>query len=418
MEKLKNKKNNLLIIILYIGLIISVTNCSQTDSKQINTKTFEEECTIGVASGKATEDGRPLLWKTRDYKSDYNILFYTETNRYNFISNITTSYGFNKSWMGVNEKGFAILNSLSSDLKKSENGPGNGDFMHIALAFCSTVAEFQDLLDRTNISGRTTNANFGVIDSTGAAMIFETAGKEYWKFDANDSDQSPEGYVLRTNFSFNGGGKGGLQRFERTNKLIKDFYSGDSLNYKSIIRYQMRDLVDRDNQKIAIPWEGRWGESPVGYIHCTNSISRPTSIGAAVFHGVKEGELARLTTMWTIIGQPAASIATPYWPIGKASKLSSHEKRSGLFNITAKIKNQLFDYRNKNFINTNKLRNNNGTGLWNYTFKVEDEIFAVTKECIQNWRLIGSTKKDMIKLENRLAKLAYKGLKKGSRKIK
>ena len=30
----------------------------------------KEECTIGVALGSATVDGRPLLWKTRDYSSD------------------------------------------------------------------------------------------------------------------------------------------------------------------------------------------------------------------------------------------------------------------------------------------------------------------------------------------------------------
>ncbi len=237
-------------LLFLLILIITINSCNKSDSKAFINYPAEEECTIGVASGKATADGRPLLWKTRDYRPDYNILHYTETDRYNFISNITTSYGFNKSWMGVNEKGFAIINSLSSDLKKSSYGPGNGEFMHIALGLCSTVEEFQQLLDSTNITGRTTIANFGVIDSTGAAVMYETAGKEYWKFDANDENKSPEHYILRTNFAFNGGGSGGLQRFERTNKLIKEFHKGDSLNYKSIIRYQMRDLVDKDNRKV------------------------------------------------------------------------------------------------------------------------------------------------------------------------
>ena len=35
-----------------------------------------EGCTVGVASGRATPDGRPLLWKTRDGSAMNNEVYY------------------------------------------------------------------------------------------------------------------------------------------------------------------------------------------------------------------------------------------------------------------------------------------------------------------------------------------------------
>ena len=127
----------------------------------------------------------------------------------------------------------------------------------------------------TNKIGRTTDANFAVIDTTGAAAIFETGNYVYWKFDAEDT---PDGYVLRTNFSINGGGTGGIERYKRTQKLIADFHSGDSLNYKSILRYQMRDFSDAHSNQLPIPYLDSWEGRPEGYIYNNLSICRHSSV--------------------------------------------------------------------------------------------------------------------------------------------
>ena len=144
-----------------------------------------EECTAGVASGKATVDGRPLLWKTRDAGATDNEVIWNTSGRYPFVSVVSAGY-LNSSWMGVNEKGFAIINTQSSDLQGAGSGPGNGDFMVRALQECATVEEFQALLEATNGPGRRTRTNYGVIDATGAAAFFETAGHEFWRYDAQD----------------------------------------------------------------------------------------------------------------------------------------------------------------------------------------------------------------------------------------
>jgi hypothetical protein len=150
------------------------------------TSARSQECTIGAAAGRATADGRPLLWKTRDYLSepDNKVQFITNLG-YRYLA-VTDDGNVTTPWMGVNEYGFAIINSNSTDLSDgSLTGPGNGTLMRMALTTCKTVTEFQALLDQTNITGRTTNANFGVIDTTGAAAIFETAHYAYWRYNAD-----------------------------------------------------------------------------------------------------------------------------------------------------------------------------------------------------------------------------------------
>lgn len=154
-----------------------------------------EGCTIGVAAGSATSDGRPLVWKTRDSNAHDNEVVYNTMHAYKFVAVINANV-LDYSWMGVNNKGFAILNSYSPDLPGGSTGYGNGSIMRYALGTCATVADFEELLTTTNQTGRTTQANFGVIDATGAAAIYETSGTQYWKYDANNIAQAPNGYVL------------------------------------------------------------------------------------------------------------------------------------------------------------------------------------------------------------------------------
>ncbi|MDH7514125.1 MAG: carcinine hydrolase/isopenicillin-N N-acyltransferase family protein, partial [Clostridiales bacterium] len=209
-------------------------------------------CTVGVASGRATEDGRPMIWKTRDAGEVNNEVFYNTSGTYKYIA-VFNAGDTTSPWMGVTEKGFAILNSLSTDLKRYGNSGEfveNGMFMRVALNMCADVVEFQSLLDRTNIKGRKTCANYFVLDSSGAAAIFETANNVYWKFDATDEEVAPEGYLLRTNFAFNGGGTGGIERYRRTTSLMRDFYMTDKISHEEILRTQMRDFVDAENNPI------------------------------------------------------------------------------------------------------------------------------------------------------------------------
>ncbi|NOZ62411.1 MAG: T9SS type A sorting domain-containing protein [Calditrichaeota bacterium] len=377
-----------------------------------------DECTIGVASGRATADGRPLVWKTRDYKSaPDNEVYYFDSYPNAYIAVITA--GSTLPWMGVNEKGFAIVNSLSEDLEKASSGMGNGSFMKEALRTCDNIADFEDLLIATNSSGRKTQANFAVIDASGGAAIFETAGHEYWKFDANDESVAPLGYVLRTNFAFNGEAKNGLhdgihsiERYRRQRTLISEFHQGDSLNYRSILRYQMRDFSDFDSQPVPVPYPSRWrSDRPFGYIYTGVSICRSTSVSTAVIQGILPGESPFLSTMWVILGQPAGSMAVPYFPVGQTPNIARGSNSAPLCDIARNIRSVLFDYApNDNYIDSYKLLDGQGGGLWTKTFPAEDSIFIAFEDKISVWRQSGFSTDSLLSLEDELANYAFRKL--------
>ncbi len=73
--------------------------------------------------------------------------------------------------------------------------------MKRALETCKTVADFEALLEATNATGRSTTANYGVIDALGGAAMFETGPNTFSKFDANDETIAPKGYIVRSNFA-------------------------------------------------------------------------------------------------------------------------------------------------------------------------------------------------------------------------
>jgi len=368
-------------------------------------------CTIGVACGRATTDGRPLLWKTRDGSTLDNEVCFITSHTYHFISVISAGIT-SSSWMGVNEKGFAIINSYSPDLPPGTTGMGNGTFMAYALGNCATVVDFEQLLISTNSSGRMTQANFGVIDTTGAAAIFETGGNEFWKFDATDTNRAPEGYILRTNFAMQGEGSSGIERYNRTVTLVGAFHSGDSLNHKSILRYQMRDFSDTYSNPFPIPFDGQIGSYyPHGYIYADYSICRSSTISTAVIHGVKQNELAKFSTMWVILGQPAGGIAVPYWPVGHTPADANGHSTAPLCDTANLIRSQLFDFlQYPNYIDTYKLRDQDGHGIWEHMFTAEDSIQAATYALLEEGRVNVLTDALLLAAESEFADYAHKKL--------
>jgi len=377
---LTGKVSGTLLIIIYFSLSVVMPLWAAPE---------DEECTIGVAAGSATPDGRPLIWKTRDNSSepDVELVFNSSYDR-SFLELVNA--GKTYAWMGVNQDGFAILNSLAKDLQTGNSGFSNGSLMREALGTCGTVAEFQDFLDRTNSIGRQTRGNFAVLDSTGAAAMYEVDGDEYWKFDAADTLRAPLGYIIRTNFAVNGDGQSGsgYARYQRSQDLIYGFRMGDSLSYRSILRYQMRDFSDFDSNPVPVPFPDEWiSGRPYGYIYTDVSICRSASIGATVIQGVLPGESSKLSTMWTMLGQPAAAITVPYWPVGLTPSVANGSDTAPLCDKALQIKAQLFDYAdNSNYIDSYKLLDGAGGGIWTITFPAEDSVFRGTEELLAQWR--------------------------------
>ena len=369
-------------------------------------------CTIGVASGRATVDGRPMIWKTRDTDIKDNKVVYNDSCEYKFVGVINAGDSEPVVWQGVNEKGLAILNAQSDDLgkfKEPSSDFDNGYLMRKALGFCATVDEFETLLIRTNDFFRETTTIYAVMDAAGSAAIFETANDRYRKYDATDEKISPNGYIVRSNFSFMAGEQNNeskpasFARYERSSALMEGFYSDGKISYKDILRGQMRDFSDKDGNGISIPYCGKSDEEgEYGYIDCNWSICRNSTASTSVFVGVLDGENPKLSMMWTILGHPAASIAIPYWPVGKTPKEARGKSTSQLCDISLKIKTLLF-YGKARHIDTFKLRDKNGDGIFKKLFPTEDRIFAETEAELAKWRKNGPDVEAMLALEKRYA---------------
>lgn len=352
-------------------------------------------CTTAVISGKVTADGRPILWKNRDFSSaPHNEVAEITGGRYKGVAVVNAGQR-GSIWMGVNEAGFCIENSLSLDLKTEEKskGPGNGGFMKKALQACATVEDFIKLLEETNESGRTTVANFGVIDAEGGAAIFETGPKTFVMFDANDPKVAPNGYVVRSNFATTARQMSAnptpeeLKAVSSAGRYLRSCSIIETRDRKEItvdllLRKCSRDMCDESGTPFPGTVNAPGGDLPE-VINTKNTISRTSTVSAAVFHGVRPNENPALTTMWAILGDPKFSIAVPcFVEAGVADELAG-EKGGKIGEVALALRDwHLTD--DKEGVRTECLPQI-WTGLW----PLEDRILAKTLETKDRWSAEG-----------------------------
>lgn len=372
-----------------------------------------EACTIAVVSGKYTVDGRPLLWKNRDTWAVNNYIRYYKGDKYSFVGLVNSRDTAGKSiWIGVNSAGFAIMNSASYNLNIGDTVKltGNeGRLMKEALATCKTIDDFEKMLDAL---GKPTKfeANFGVIDANGGAAIFEVGNYSIVKFDANDPNVAPFGYVIRGNYSFTGKlGKesSGYIRYNTVNELFYNAVSTNSMDAQFIMQDVTRGLyhslmkIDLYDEYSNIP------ENTPTFVFFHDFIPRHSSASACVVQGVKAGENPENALMWAAVGFPLTSIAVPIWVKGGNNipyilKRNNKLKDSPVCFAALTLKKQLFPirwgkYASKYYININALTNADNTGIRQKIVPYENEIFAKTNSLIEKWRNSGEVNKTDIK---------------------
>ncbi|MBD3237775.1 MAG: hypothetical protein GF330_13815 [Candidatus Eisenbacteria bacterium] len=379
-------------------------------------------CTIGVASGDATADGRPLLWKTRDWNDLPRCQVFDSTFAHSFIAIAddpdftadTTSIWPKCAWMGVNETGFAIANSTSDDLK-GRLTLGNGNLVRLALGHCHSVADFADTVAdlQTAMHLDSVHGNFAVIDSAGGAAIFEIAAGSFHTFHAD----SAGGYLVRTNFSETGGGSDGRTRYDRSMAILGRLTSEGRLDYESIIREQFRDLSPVPDEDLTLPFAGHWQDGlPYGYVPCESTICRSSSISAVAIRGIVEGEHGWHATMWTLLGPPVGAIAVPYFPVGPAPP-EARGPGPNLYEL-ARARRDAFVYPR-----SGKRRDDPSafdtfalaadvTGLWPQLAEPENAIFAAYRELLPAGadEVSSATREDLRALQAQLAADAFAGL--------
>ncbi len=187
-----------LLLISFIGVESSRTdstsqavccNDDSTSSVSLFHKTTEE-CTSVIVTGSVAKDGRAILMKNRDTGVAENKPVY-------YPSDENGSYAYimvNHFWMGMNERGLAVMNTAMSVLAFGGAGMDNGGLNEWIIRNCETVEEV--CFELNNTEGkigpykRHGGTCIGVIDRFGKGAFIEISGAEaYARFvvDAYDS---------------------------------------------------------------------------------------------------------------------------------------------------------------------------------------------------------------------------------------
>lgn len=357
-------------------------------------------CTSAIISGKVTPDGRPIMWKNRDTSDLLNCVRYMKGEKYNFIA--ITGYAQNPRsiWMGTNEAGFSIMNTLSYNLiekKEGEKtGSRNGSVMRRALEICATVEDFKHYLD-TLARPLKVETNYGVIDAQGNGAYFEVDHTHYTEYNVNDPSVAPHGYMVRANFSVSGklNEGAGYVRYQQAEQEIFTASATKEITPQWLFSHLSRSFA---NPLMGIDLKSGLFNKPQtnGWFVEQDFIARKKSSCAVVIQGVKPGEDASFTTMWTVIGYPPVTPAIPVWVKGAAKKLprllsaQGDKYHSPLCDATGRLRDRVYSYtRGSNadtYFNWELLFNRQGDGYMQLNERIEQELFRTLYSDVEMWR--------------------------------
>ena len=355
-------------------------------------------CTSGVITGKVTPDGRPLLWKHRDTGQEQNRIEYFSLGKYPFLALVDAPDQGGVAWAGTNEKGFSIMNTASYNIKDKEDRTREMDkegiLMFRALSVCANLDDFERFLD-TLSKPMGVEANFGVIDALGGAAYYETNNFGYKKLDVNDPAIAPQGYLIVTNFSYTGRFNEGMGyiRQQTASELF-----GRKAPTRSITPLWIAQEVSRSFYHSLLGVDLKKEEYGNGWFIDQDFIPRKSTSASIIIQGVKAGEDPQMTTMWTLLGYPPATVMLPLW-------VKAGNKQPGLLTRTAEdqnaplcqwavdLKHQSFGITRGNgsrYFYWKGIYNDQGTGYMQRLGPVEEQICRYFAPKIEGWRKSGS----------------------------
>jgi len=266
-----------------------------------------QACTIGVANGVVTVDGRPILWKNSDETLEPDVVDYLARtdNTYSYI----TPHGLNNYIvMGLNETGVATGNTLVSTPAQL----ANAKLQVNVLKNYHSIDKIRDYIDSEVNGGGTCNATgcFPFIDAMGNAFVFEVFRNNWFReYDALDPDRVAQGlygFVVRANEFHN-----------RTDGTDDTSITGG--RYESCV-YNVLGLIGLDILSVKTIIQGNAGPNSgyelirYGPGRSLATIARDSwNKSTEIIHGVAPCEDPALATMWVVIGQANYGIAVPTW---------------------------------------------------------------------------------------------------------
>ena len=362
-----------------------------------------DACTSAIFTGKATPDGRPLLWKHRDTGELNNrIEFFPSGNgrKYGFLGLVNSPVQDGEVWYGTNEVGFSIMNTASYNLQSEDADfeDQEGVVMYQALGSCKTLQDFEKMLDKMK-KPRGVEANFGVIDAEGGAAYYEVNNTEWRKIDVNDPKIAPEGFLIYTNHSYTGRkDKGmGYVRYNTANEIFhKAWIRGVNVTPQWIFNNLSRSYY---NSLLGIDLNQNPELAPDGWFVDQDFIPRRSTSASIVVKGVRKGENPNLTVMWTVLGYPPCGIAIPLFVAAGKDQPDYMLKSDGYDNCV--MCDETLARRASIFpLSRGNGRNYFNVGMAQYfmhmLFPLEDNNFMVTEKMMEEQYKKGSIDKAAI----------------------
>lgn len=320
-------------------------------------------CTSAIVSAKASKSGRPLLWKHRDTGTEHNFVEKVDAKNGNYAYVALYNGGdstLRDAWLGMNEVGFAIMNTASYNLAPdtAKLKDQEGFVMSLALKKCRTLADFETLLD-TLSKPMGVQANFGLIDASGDGAYYETNDFEYKKYPLSDAE---DGVLVRTNYSYSGVKDGGYGyiREENARYLLAPYIKDKSIEASTFTDVISRSFYHSLKGRDVSEGVDRW-------VIDQDYIPRRTTSASVVIEGILPNEDVDLYIMWTEIGYPPCSYTLPvmidYLP--QELRPQGPEWRSELCNKIIEKKHKVFSIKRgsgKHYMDMNAIKEYSAEG--------------------------------------------------------
>ena len=359
-------------------------------------------CTSVIVSGRVTEDGRPMIFKHRDSGKLHNMMIVVQGQRYRYLGLVNAEDTIPVDvWGGHNEAGFGIINTAAYNMN-GDGGDTDGDgiFIRKALELCATLEDFERLLDTVK-KPREVNSNFAVLDAQGGCAYYETGNYDYVKFDVNDPEVAPDGYLMRTNFGTTGNHEldQGVERYQAITEFMAEACKAGNLKHDYLITHISRYLKHGTTKLDMYDFMPE-SENDECYFSFHDYITRYSTASVILVQGVRPGESPLHTVSWTIMGWPLTTIAMPLMllPSGKLPALVTDDGtgHSRLNEMGLELKSRVFALKKgnntKSYGNLAPLFNKQGTGILQRILPVEKEVMHRGEEALADFRKTKRTK--------------------------
>ncbi|MDE5555771.1 MAG: hypothetical protein K2J10_11405 [Muribaculaceae bacterium] len=260
-------------------------------------------CTSAIISAKSSADNKPMLWKHRDsgFESNFVERIPATDSTYAYVALFNAGDSLlAEAWIGVNEHGFAIMNTASYNLvpDTATYKDREGFIMSEALRTCRTVNDFSLLLSNYH-KPLGVQTNFGVVDANGDGAYFETDDYNFTKYNLHEA---PEGVLFRTNFSLSGDSIGGYGyiRYANASDILADNIQQQNLAPEHFTEKASRSFYHSLTGRDAINDTCRWAVDQ-------DFIPRHNSSASVVIEVKPDGK----SVMWTALGYPPCAIVYP-----------------------------------------------------------------------------------------------------------